>query len=189
MRFLGFLLLTLSSLLAGFIFAGIPGAVLFGIINAIAWHILKKREPGKYLRKFFARLLFFSAMGYLLMMGFGLVGAGALVHQKVNEIKTELIREGYRPRWIIISQKRYEIYNQLLKNSVKNGKSRHLAGKAIDLFIIDIDNDGKYDKEDFNLIKNAEARCEKAHPETKGSVYHYFGKGRLSNHMVHVEVE
>lgn len=77
----------------------------------------------------------------------------------------------------------------MLKNSVKKGKSRHLKGKAIDLFIFDINDDKKYDMEDFELIKKVEAKCEKTNPKINGRVYNYFGRGSFTQHMIHVEID
>ncbi len=122
------------------------------------------------------------------MMAFGLVDANKIVHKKLAGIRQELIREGYKPRWFIISQRRYSFFNNLLINSVKNGKSKHLTGNSIDIYVLDVNGDGKYDKTDFKLIENASLKFELKNQDTKGIIYNYFGRGYLSQHMIHVEV-
>jgi len=189
MRKLISVLLVLLSFFVGFVFAGIQGAGIFGALNTLAWIVFKNRSVKKIVVKIVLSFLMLSLCGYLMMILSGLVGANAVVHEKVSDIRNELVKEGYKPKWVIISQKRFGFYNNILRNSVKNGKSKHLGGKAIDLFILDIDGNGKYDRNDFDLLKNASLKCEKIKPGTRGKIYHYFGKGRLTQYMVHVEVE
>jgi uncharacterized protein YcbK (DUF882 family) len=74
---------------------------------------------------------------------FGLRGSDPLLKQKLKAVKSELRQQGYQPIWIIISQRRSQWYNDLLSNSVKD--SRHLKGKAIDIFILDINGDWRYE--------------------------------------------
>jgi len=189
MKIILYLSLVVLSLLSGFLLAGIPGALLFGILNTMAWMVIKGPEKRITISGSVVRFVVFALCGYLLMMVSGLVGAGKRVHEKVSDLKKELKAKGYRPQWVIISQKRYDFYNDFLKNSVKNGRSKHLTGKAIDLFIFDIDGNGTYNRQDYTLMKNASIKCEQSNPHTIGKTYHYFGKGRLTQHMVHIEVE
>ena len=179
------ILLVLLSILSGFFLAGIPGALLFGTFNTLAWKSLRRKETST------GALLFgfagFSALGYLLMLGFGLLGATENAQKRVDAIRTNLEQDGYSPRWFIISQKRTWIYNKLLLNSVD--KSKHMQGKAIDLYIIDIDGDGDYDKGDYTLIEKAAANVNRTSPELSGKTYSYLGKGFFSRCMVHVELK
>ncbi|MBU6158952.1 MAG: hypothetical protein KGP35_07975 [Bacteroidetes bacterium] len=114
------------------------------------------------------------------------IGAHPTTYQKVGEIRNELIKNGYSPRWFIISQKRYRIFNKILDNSVPN--SNHLKGKAIDLFVLDIDGDGQYDAKDFRLIQSAVLKCRQKNIGKKIKAFDYFGKGYLTQHMVDIEV-
>ena len=82
----------------------------------------------------------------------------------------------------------FSIYNNILLNSVKNGKSKHLLGKAIDLYIYDINGDGIYNIKDFEIFKMASRKVEIINPEIKGGVYDYLKKGPFSKTMIHVEV-
>lgn len=185
MKIISVSILIMIALVSGFLFAGIMGTIFFAIFNSIALLIAKPNYRKNILKLSVASIVLVG-LGYLLMIFFGLLGANPDVHQKVSDIKTELIKQGYNPRWFIISQKRNKIYNKLLINSVT--KSKHLQAKAIDLYIIDIDGDGEYNKKDFDLIKNAALKCQQKNPETKGNTFDYFGRGYFSHHMVHVEV-
>ena len=121
------------------------------------------------------------------MSVFGLLGAKEIVNEKVSMLKEELQKDGYNPRWFIISQKRHPLFNEILKNSVKN--SKHLTGNAIDLFIIDINDDGMYNQTDFTIMKNVSHECDKVNPSVRGNLYNYLDRGFLSCNMVHLEVE
>ncbi len=176
--------LILSSII-GLLFAGIYGALAIGLILALTISIIKVRFQ---LTTLIYTTIIFSVLSYLLMIGLGLLNAKESVHNKVNAIKIELKEQGYSPKWIIISQKRYKLYNSLLVNSLKNGKSKHLKGEAIDLYIYDINADGRYDMNDFEIFKKASHKIEKVNKKMKGGVYHYLGKGFFSRRMIHVEL-
>ena len=188
MKILGFILCIFLSIVIGFLFAGIAAALGFGTLILTGILILMngtKRWSGIKIASVF---LFFSVIGYVLMMACGLLNANPAVHAKVKGIKEEIINQGYQPTWFIISQKRYGFFNNLLLNSVKNGKSKHLKGKAIDLYVIDINGDGTYGKEDFEIIEKAAKKNQRKFKLRNGKVFDYFGKGYFSQHMVHIEI-
>jgi hypothetical protein len=176
------------ALLVGFFFAGVSGALFFGFLILLAWKVLKRSPLRAFVAGWFFRGLMLSLAGYILMWFFGLLGFDCRLHDKIADMRSELVRNGHRPTWFIISQKRSTIYNAVLPNSVK--KSKHLHGLAIDLYVVDVDGNGRYDRRDFDLIRDASVRCERRHPGYRGSVYHYLARGSwLSRHMVHVELE
>jgi uncharacterized protein YcbK (DUF882 family) len=104
---------------------------------------------------------------------------------KIELIKNELRKNGYYPSWIIISKKRSVLYNSMLSNSSKD--SYHLKGKAIDIFVFDINNDGVFNTEDIVLIREANKEVEKLHPGLVGAVVTYTTKGWPTNKMVHID--
>lgn len=60
-----------------------------------------------------------------------------------KELKVKLEEKGYQPKVYIICAKRPKWYNTLLV-SLSNGaapKSRHLKGEALDILVLDINND------------------------------------------------
>ena len=182
------LLLVLCALAAGFFFAGLVGALFFGVLMLAAFMVWK----GKALHALDARWMFTGVFlclaGYVLMRAFGLLGSDPRLHTKLKDIRAELQRQGHRPTWFIISQRRSTLYNAVLANSIT--KSKHLRGRAIDIFVVDVDGNGRYDKMDFELIQGASETCGRRNSAYKGRVYDYLDKrSRLTRHMVHVELE
>ena len=185
MKLIKFFIGLFCSILVGFLFASLFGAIVMGLILSLTMCSIKSSFQ---LSDILLKTFVFSVLGYVLMLSVGLLNANDLVHKKVDLINDELINMGYRPKWVIISQKRYEFYNNILTNSKKNGKSKHLVGKAIDLYIYDINGDGSYNIKDFEIFKMASRKVEIINPEIKGGVYDYLKKGPLSRRMIHVEV-
>ena len=178
------ILLSVVAIVFGFFFPSIFGAIVFALILVFVINGFKvkffnmKRVGVSFVISFIA--------GFGLMWFFGLMGASETVHQKVDALKVELVNMGYEPQWFIISQKRNKVYNYLLPLSVD--ASKHLEGKAIDLCIIDINGDGKYDKLDFNLIKQAHDVLQKRDNKFTGGVFNYFKKSIWGRRMVHVQI-
>lgn len=104
---------------------------------------------------------------------------------KLELVKTTLMKSGYDPSWVVISQSRSRFYNDILPNSSKN--SYHLVGKAIDVFVFDINSDGIFDIRDIDLIKEACAEVEREHPDLRGAVGTYTSSGWLTSRMVHID--
>lgn len=104
---------------------------------------------------------------------------------KIALIENELAKNGYYPSWIIISKKRSVLYNSMLSNSSKN--SYHSKGKAIDILVFDINNDGVFNTKDLILFRKANREVEKTHPGIVGGVITYTTKGWPTNKMVHID--
>lgn len=105
--------------------------------------------------------------------------------KKLNLIKTELSNQGYHNRWFVISGHRTKWYNSLLKHSAK--KSYHLKGKAIDIFVIDIDGDWDFDSQDIKIIESINKKIEKSHPNLIGAMGTYTTKDFFTKHTVHLD--
>ena len=114
----------------------------------------------------------------------GLIGADKQITRKLELIKFELNSKGYKTRWIIISQKRLSIFNDLLPNSAKT--SWHLKGKAIDVYVFDINGDNLFNKEDISIIEQANKVVEKENPELIGGLGDY-KNGYFTKHMIHFD--
>lgn len=175
----------LIAFLIGFLFAGFYGALGMGLLLSMTFSNINIKFNWKAT---LIRTAIFSTTAYLLMLFFGLLNAGKNVHEKVRAIRVELERQGYTPKWVIISQKRNDYYNSILYNSVKNGKSKHLTGRAIDLYVFDVNGDWNYDIKDFELIQKASQKFNQSNPDSKGRVFNYLRKGKISRRMVHVEI-
>ncbi len=105
--------------------------------------------------------------------------------QKLNLIKVELSKAGYRNRWIVISGLRYNWYNKILSNSSE--KSYHMKGKAIDILVFDLNGDWKFTNEDIKILQSANMLVEATHPDLVGAFGTYTGKSGLARHMVHLD--
>lgn len=176
------------SLLGGFIFAGLKGACLFGgLITMLITFWKKKEKQPVSMRTAAATFLCFSVLSYLLMQAGGLLGANPEVRKKLALIEKELEAGNYDPSWIIISQKRNSVFNGLLRKSAS--KSYHLQGRAIDLYVFDLNGDFQFNKEDLCIMETATREVERKHPELAGGLVDYdiAGNGYLTRHMIHID--
>ncbi|MFC2107819.1 hypothetical protein ACFLRY_05750 [Bacteroidota bacterium] len=111
---------------------------------------------------------------------------GEKITKKKHLIATKLEEKGYHGGYIIISEKRHKWYNSLLTNSVD--RSYHMKGMAVDFWLMDLNDDGKWDKKDIELMVKIIGEVEKDNPELKGWTGTYLSKGALSSRMVHTDV-
>lgn len=132
-------------------------------------------------------LIFGSVIGvFLFVMYFFFNSADCEARTKLQMIDDEIQKRGYNTNWIVISGKRNRLYNNILPNSAKN--SYHLHGKAIDIFVFDIDGDKKFTKKDIEIFKSANEYVENLNPNLIGAVGTYTNKGPLTRHMIHIDV-
>jgi uncharacterized protein YcbK (DUF882 family) len=103
-----------------------------------------------------------------------------------KELKKELKDKGYKPRLLVISTKRFAFHNNLqVKLSGAAKKSRHLSGDAIDFLVFDIDNDGKRNSTDVNIVTEI---LEREIMNGKGGIGTYKNeKSFTSRQMVHID--
>jgi uncharacterized protein YcbK (DUF882 family) len=101
-------------------------------------------------------------------------------------IEDEVSKRGYKTNWIVISGKRSVWYNRLLSNSVDN--SNHLQGKAVDIYVFDIDGDNNFNQKDIEILRSATQYVENNYPRLKGAFGTYTNKGYFSRNMVHLDV-
>ncbi|MCE2711882.1 MAG: hypothetical protein LW688_05005 [Cryomorphaceae bacterium] len=182
----------LSSLIFGFIFAGIFGAFFFASILTITIYLFRKKSKNRLSKRgIVGYFISFCILGYLLMYLGGLVGADREITRKLELIKLELNSKGYKTSWIIISQKRLTFFNKLLVNSAKEKKkpSWHLKGKAIDVFVFDINGDNLFNKKDISIIEKANKAVENKYPELIGGLGDYFidKNNYFTKHMIHFD--
>jgi len=100
-------------------------------------------------------------------------------------IENEISKRGYNNNWFIISGYRHGWYNKLLSNSAKD--SYHLKGDAIDIYVIDINGDNIFNKEDIKIFNSANDYVESLNPELSGAFGTYTNKGYFSKHMIHLD--
>jgi uncharacterized protein YcbK (DUF882 family) len=70
-----------------------------------------------------------------------------------KELKSALKAKRYNPSLLVISTKRFSFHNKVqVKYYGAATKSRHLTGDAIDFLIFDINNDGKQNTADVDIV-------------------------------------
>ena len=82
-----------------------------------------------------------------------LVGVNPTSKDYLQQLKEEVEKEGYETDFFVISGKRWEVDNFILNKigqAVSN--SQHLEGNAIDILVLDVNNDGKSNAEDVDII-------------------------------------
>lgn len=124
-------------------------------------------------------------VGIMTLFALSLFGAKDAVRYKLGLIRQSMIEQGYKPKWFIISERRSKLLNSILPNSARF--SQHLYGNAIDVYIIDIDNDGVFTEKDIKIMKAANRIIEHKHDELKGAFGSYYHT-RTSTHTIHIDV-
>jgi hypothetical protein len=133
-------------------------------------------------------ILFISFILLLLaaVLYFTRLPGGEKIRLKRDLISAKFEEKGFRGGYIIISEKRHKWYNKLLANSID--KSSHLKGMAMDFWVMDLNDDGKWDKQDIDFMVAVIGQVEDEHPELAGWIGTYPDKGLLASRMVHTDV-
>ncbi|MEL7123848.1 MAG: hypothetical protein AAFO07_30695 [Bacteroidota bacterium] len=82
-----------------------------------------------------------------------LIGVDKQVKNYYRVLKKEIKEVGYKPSVFVISGRRWKWDNDLLSKfggAAKN--SRHKLGEAIDIIVLDINQDGKSDARDVDIV-------------------------------------
>ena len=106
------------------------------------------------------------------------------VRKKLWLIDRKLDERGLRRWYFVSSGRRSAWYNNLL-GTVKN--SHHLKGKAIDIFVLDVDGDWVFDSRDISILEDVNREVEREHPELVGAFGTYRKEGGLYANMVHID--
>lgn len=100
-----------------------------------------------------------------------------------NELKVEMRNRGYKPRFIILSGKRWHWHNSILNGAAKN--SKHLQGQAIDIVVLDINMDGQMNSADVDIVYEI---LDQKIIKNKGGIGTYKGEsGFMDRQMVHFD--
>jgi len=180
----------ISSLIFGFLFAGFFGAFCFALLLILTIYLYRTKRGIKFSKiRIAGYFVSFYILGYFLMYLGGLIGADKEITRKLELIKIELKSKGYKTSWIIISQKRLSFFNDLLPSSEKNSPSWHLNGKAIDIYVFDINGDNMFNNEDISIIEQANKVVEIEHPDLIGGLGTYFDDKNdyFTRHMIHFD--
>ena len=116
-----------------------------------------------------------------------LIGVEKEAKVAYKKLKKEIKDEGFRPKIFVISGKRWNLDNQIftrLSGASKN--SQHLNGKAIDIIILDVNEDGEVDGKDVDLVYQI---LEEKILNGSGGIGTYKNeKGFLNKQMIHFDL-
>ena len=101
------------------------------------------------------RLLFIFLIVITLLWGYAssLIGVDEKAKSYLTVLKTELIKQGYQPNYFVISGRRWQLDNYLLSRfggAAKN--STHKNGQAIDIIVLDVNNDDQSNSKDVDIV-------------------------------------
>ena len=97
-------------------------------------------------------------------------------------LKSNLEGKGYQSNLPVICTNRSKFENLIFQNAAK--QSQHLKGEAIDFLVLDINDDGKINGEDVDLVYKI---LDKEIIKDKGGVGTYKNKGFVTKQMVHID--
>ena len=103
-----------------------------------------------------------------------------------KNLKKAIKDHGYKPRLLVISTKRFGLHNRLqVQFSGAATKSRHLGGDAIDFIVFDVNDDGKKNSKDVDIVT---AILESELMKNKGGIGTYKREQSFFHHqMVHID--
>lgn len=106
-----------------------------------------------------------------------------LVQEKERILSKSLTEKGLKSSYIIISGYRPPWLNKITPLAAKN--SVHQVGKAIDIYVFDVNGDWKINRKDVDIIVQELEKIDRLHPQLAGGLGTYF---KSSPQMVHFDV-
>lgn len=97
-------------------------------------------------------VLAISSLAFFFLYANSLGGINQATLKYYEQLKTELVKKGFKPRILVISGKRAKWHNKLLTSFGAAKKSQHLQGTAIDIMVLDINSDGKINGLDVDIV-------------------------------------
>ena len=115
-----------------------------------------------------------------------LIGVEGTSIQYMRMLVEELEEQGHIPNFYVVSGKRGKLHNQLL---VQFGgaatQSRHLKGEAIDIIVLDVNQDGKANGVDIDILYKI---LDRKIVGNKGGIGTYKNtEGFFSQQMIHFD--
>ena len=139
--------------------------------------------------KWIFRIIFCSSLIFILIFllycnNLSLANKKAIAYYK--ELKTALKDHGYESNLLVISTKRFSFHNVIqVKYSGAASKSRHLRGDAIDFLVLDVNDDGKRNSKDVDIVTGI---LEKEIMKDKGGIGTYKNeRSFIDRQMIHID--
>lgn len=145
----------------------------------------RKRFAAKRMQ--LALLLFLAATALPWIYSNSLVGVDKSALDAYRSLQERVAAQGHYPRFFVISGRRYWLDNKLLQLfSGANRNSRHLQGDAIDIIVLDVNNDGAADSKDVDIVHGI---LDREIIGDQGGLGTYKGeRGLLNRQMVHFDL-
>ena len=115
-----------------------------------------------------------------------LIGVNPTVKEYYSELQNELTNSGYKARMFVISGRRWGIDNWFLSQfGSASSKSRHKHGEAIDIIVLDVNDDGESNSQDVDIVYKL---LNKKIIRSKGGIGPYKNEsGFFNRQMVHFD--
>ncbi len=105
----------------------------------------------KWLKRFLA-LVILILLTYVLHTTF-MVGVKNEVKNYLSQLEKALQKDGYNASYLVFSARRFKWQNDfLVAFGGAASKSKHLTGQALDIIVFDVNEDGKYDSKDVDIV-------------------------------------
>lgn len=116
-----------------------------------------------------------------------LIGVQETAKEYLIALKEGMREEGLNPRLFVISGRRWQWDNWLLtKLSGAASNSQHLAGQAIDIVVLDVNDDGEVNATDVDLVYEI---LDKKIIQSKGGIGTYkTEQGFFNRQMIHFDI-
>ena len=104
------------------------------------------------------RIRYFLALVGVMIIALAWLYTGSLIGVEEDTVATyrmlqgRVTEEGHESRFFVISGRRFWLDNKLLALGGASKNSRHLRGDALDLIVLDINNDGTADAADVDIV-------------------------------------
>ncbi len=140
------------------------------------------------MKKTLSRLLWILVFlsGIIWLYANSLLGVEPQAKAHYADLKAALIRQGYKARLFAVSGRRWEWDNYLLSEfGGAAKKSKHKIGQAIDVIVLDVNDDGSVNSADVNIVHSI---LDKEIIKDKGGLGTYKnGTDFFSRQMVHFD--
>ena len=109
------------------------------------------KRPARRIRYFLA-LVGIATVALVCLYTGSLIGVEEETVVTYRMLQESVTEEGYEPRFFVISGRRFWLDNKLLALGGASKNSRHLRGEALDLIVLDVNDDGTADAADVEIV-------------------------------------
>ena len=108
-------------------------------------------RPARRIRCFLA-LVGVATIALVWLYTGSLIGVEEKTVLTYRMLQERIAEEGLEPRFFVISGRRFWLDNKLLALGGASRKSHHLRGEALDIIVLDVNDDGTADAADVDIV-------------------------------------